>query len=90
MKPPGGEDSTYRDALAVERTRLANERTLLSYIRTGLGLLGAGIVLVKLVSGRLATASGVGLVLAGIVVTAVGLVRFRSVQQRLARPQRGP
>jgi putative membrane protein len=76
-------NSTHRDELAVERTRLANERTLLAYIRTSLALLGGGILLVRLVGGRLASATGFALVLCGIFLIGCGMVRFRSVQRRV-------
>jgi putative membrane protein len=86
MSPdPASEAGGLRDQLAVERTRLANERTLLAYVRTSLGLIAAGVVVLQLMPGFLAGGGGVTLVLAGIALVAIGLARFRQVQQRLSR-----
>lgn len=73
-----------RDQLAVERTRLANERTLLAYVRTALGLVGAGVVVIQLIPGWLASAAGAALVLAGLAGIVIGVTRFRQVRRRLS------
>jgi len=76
--------SDTRDKLALERTRLANERTLLAYVRTGLSLLAASAVLFQFFS-SLHSYIAVAWVLAvsGLVVLAVGVIRFNLVRSRL-------
>lgn len=39
---------TYRDCLALERTKLSIDRTLLAYLRTSLTLIIVGITFIKL------------------------------------------
>lgn len=70
-------ESTLRDRLAVRRTELANERTLLAYVRTGLMLAASGATLWRLEPvGAGDREIGVGAMVAGVLVLAVGLWRF--------------
>ena len=77
-------DTDIRDKLALERTRLANERTLLAYVRTGLSLLAASAVLIQFFS-HLGSyvASAWMLAVAGVVVIAIGVMRFNRVRVAL-------
>ena len=80
------EQLTLRDHLARDRTVLANERTLLSYLRTAFGMLAGGVTLLKLFpDDRWLGCVGVGLLVAGTLVTAVGTWRFSVVNARLRR-----
>lgn len=75
---------TLRDHLAMERTSLASERTLLAYARTAILLAGSGLTLIKLQpTGSLDHLLAGGLLLAAIIVSLFGLLRFRAVRKRM-------
>ena len=77
---------TLRDKLAMERTELANERTFLAYVRTSLSLIAGAAVLFQFFSSVQAyIALAWILAVAGVLVLVVGIYRFRSVKNRLAR-----
>jgi putative membrane protein len=70
-------DSLIRDRLAVVRTKLANERTLLAYLRTALMLVASGVTLWRLQpTGDIDRTIGFIAIAAGLIVLAVGVVRF--------------
>ena len=76
--------SSDRDHLALVRTDLANERTLLAYGRTGLMVLGSGVTLIKFFSDSAAMiTAGWGLSSVGVLVAAVGLIRFIRLNRSL-------
>ena len=84
MPDSTNEEITLRDVLAKDRTVLANERTLLAYIRTGFGFAVAGATLLKLFPDEIDSQVIASILLvAGVLVTAIGLVRFRQIQKRL-------
>lgn len=72
-----------RDYLALERTRLANERTLLTYLRSTLYLLITGVALVGLTPVKDLFWLGIFCLVMSAVTLIIGLVRFRSLKQRL-------
>lgn len=76
------DELTLRDRLAMKRTALANERTLLAYARTAMMLVASGATLWKLApfsaGDRWLGAIAIG---AGVVVLAVGTVRFVRTQK---------
>lgn len=74
-----------RDWLALSRSRLANERTLLAYVRTSLSMIGLGAILAKWIDHPTALGGGIVLAAAGVVVLAVGLVRFVQENRRYQR-----
>lgn len=79
--PPDGVDYRFT---------LANERTLLSWIRTALGLSAGAVAVVHLVPAAavpLGLRAGVGAVLAlvAVYVSVHGLLRWRAVDQAMAR-----
>lgn len=82
MKAP---DSAVRDRLALERTRLAGERTLLAYVRTALALLGGGAGALHFLDTPGGRALGWGLLGAGTLALAVGVLRFLALSRRLRR-----
>lgn len=73
-----------RDKLAMERTKLANERTFLAYVRTSLSLIAGAAVLFEFFS-SIPVYFVIAWVLAvlGVVVLAIGLLRFRMVRKEL-------
>ena len=75
-----------RDHLALDRTRLANERTLLTYVRTAIILIVSGVSLIKLFGAEHRTLLflGYALVPVGVLVGALGFVRFRQTDRRIA------
>lgn len=77
-------DTSNRDALALERTRLANERTFLAYVRTSLALLAAAAVILQFFpDGNIYMLIACLLAASGLVVITIGLYRFYKVRQRL-------
>ena len=88
VDPRGAAESSdliLRDVLAIDRTILANERTILAYFRTMLALLAAGGSLIHFIAEPWALAAGVVLLIAGPVLFAVGVWRFRRVNEHLRR-----
>ena len=80
------EEMILRDHLALDRTHLANERTLLAYVRTAFMLLAAGATAIKaLPNDRWAVVTGWTLLAGGLVVVALGAIRFASVRRRIRR-----
>jgi putative membrane protein len=77
------EDASTRDRLALQRTEMANERTLLSYVRTALALVAAGASAIHFLEGRVSDGIGVALIVVGVVVQAIGAIRFRGNARRL-------
>ncbi len=75
-----------RDQLAIDRTVLANERTLLAFVRTGLALAITGAGIAQLYPTLLIGAWG--LVAAGVLVTAVGFWRYRSMRLKIRKVDR--
>ncbi len=76
---------TLRDHLAVERTSLASERTLLAYARTAILLAGSGLTLFKLEPvGTFDQLLAGGLLVAALMVSVIGAMRFRGVRKRMA------
>jgi putative membrane protein len=78
------EDTQVRDRLALDRTMLANERTLLAYLRTGLAFAAAGASSVHFLDTLAADVLGWALVAVSVVLTTLGLDRFRRVRRRLS------
>lgn len=76
-------DLVLREYLAIERTRLANERTLLTYIRTGLYFLVAGSTIGHLVDTSFWKIMDLPLILAGVVITLIGIGRFMVVAREI-------
>lgn len=74
-----------RDHLALDRTVLANERTFLAYVRTALGLLVTGASFVKFGGSLALTVIGWAFVPAALIVAAIGLSRYQSMNSRLAQ-----
>jgi putative membrane protein len=75
---------SMRDKLALERTKLANERTFLAYVRTALSLVAGAAVLFQFFSSVQAyVAVAWVLAIAGVLVLAIGIYRFRSVRAQL-------
>lgn len=81
----GGNESTLRDYLALERTRLANERTLLSYLRTSLYLIVGGIAFLQVE--KLDSIHWLGYVCFALSVGAliVGTSRFVQLRRTISR-----
>lgn len=74
-----------KNELALLRTDLVNERTLLAYVRTALMIAGTGGTLIKFFGeSRDLLIAGFGLVGAGGVILAFGIVRFRVSAKRIA------
>ncbi len=62
---------------ATVRDHLANERTFLAYVRTSLALVGFGFVIARLdPTSRLSLASGVVMLVGGIVMAIFGAHRY--------------
>lgn len=74
-------ESALRDYLALERTVMSNERTLLAYIRTGLALCVTGFTGGYLFAEIKTLAIALSLV--GVLVGALGIIRFFNVKKRL-------
>ncbi|RMG27684.1 MAG: DUF202 domain-containing protein [Bacteroidetes bacterium] len=76
---------TYRDYLAIERTRLANERTFLAYFRTAVAMLASGIVIFKVEFFE--NIAWIGLILMGMApaIFIIGLWRLLYVKRRIKR-----
>ncbi|MBN1755340.1 DUF202 domain-containing protein [bacterium] len=72
-----------RDYLALERTQLANERTLLSYIRASLYLVLGGIAFMQLKGFANIRWLGYLSLLTSVVLMAVGIIRFTTLNRRL-------
>lgn len=64
---------------------LANERTYLAWLRTGIAVAGLGVAIGKFAPdrGAHAVASGVILVVCGLLVSAYGTTRYRLVGRQL-------
>ena len=75
-----------RDWLALSRTRLANERTLLAYLRTSVSLIGLGLITAQWFDHRIAVITGVTLVVLGVILLAVGGLRFVQEHRRCHLP----
>lgn len=72
------------DKLALERTKLANERTFLAYVRTSLSLVAGAAVLFQFFSTvHVYVAAAWVLAIAGVLMLAVGIYRFRAVRAGL-------
>ncbi|TWU43333.1 hypothetical protein Q31b_23720 [Novipirellula aureliae] len=72
--------------LNLVRTDLANERTLLAYGRTGLMVSGTGVTLIKFFADEeILQVIGWAFLGLGLLVGAVGLLRFASLHARLHR-----
>jgi inner membrane protein YidH len=95
-QPPREEAGPPEPRDAARRTRLANERTYLAWWRTGLGCLA-----VSLAAGRLVpvlahgtrwpyTVVGVGFAAVGIAFIWVAFVRYRHVEDAIARGEFAP
>jgi putative membrane protein len=85
-------DDAQKRGLDVERTRLANERTFLAWWRTGLAAVAAGFALGRLLPSAIEGVTswpyillGVMLAGAGVAATIYGTVRFRMVEEAIAR-----
>jgi putative membrane protein len=76
---------TLRDRLAVERTEQANERTLLAYARTALTLIIAGLTFVHFFQKGLVWAIGLAFIPLGLVIAAVGYIRYRRRRQEMRK-----
>lgn len=81
-------DSPLRDELAAVRTHLANERTLLAYLRSGVALLIAGITIVHFAQAGWFHFVGVVCVPGGLLVSAIGVMRYRRVKGRIDRKEK--
>lgn len=73
-----------RDELAVDRTLLANERTLLAYLRSGVALLIAGVSIMHFSQGGWFQAVGIACLPTGVIVGAIGIVRYRRMNRAIA------
>ena len=82
---PTRHETWLRDVLAIDRTILANERTLLSYFRTMLALLAAGGSLIQFVDAPWAIPAGVASIVSAPVLFAIGVWRYRRVNNDLRR-----
>lgn len=78
-----------RDYLAADRTVLANERTFLAYIRTGLTLFVAGVTFIHFFEPVMIIVLGWLFVPLGIVVFAIGAMRYRKMQSLLREMEEG-
>ena len=81
-------DLVLREYLAIERTKLANERTLLTYIRTGLYFLVAGSTLGAVIDTTFWDLMGIPIIIVGVVITALGVVRFVRVARQIANSRK--
>jgi len=81
-------DLVLREYLAIERTKLANERTLLTYVRTGLYFLVAGSSLGHLIDTAFWNMMGLPTILVGVVITALGTVRFIRVGHQITNSKK--
>ena len=81
MKSEG--EGQLRDRLARERTKLAIERTLLAYVRTALAFVVVGIPAIFMFEVFLIQALGVVSIFLGIVVAALSIYRYASVNRSL-------
>ncbi len=71
------------DRLAIARTDLANERTLLAYLRTALAVAAGGVAVIEVFTLPVLVIFGWALIPLGLIVLAVGIVRFRRTRQVL-------
>jgi putative membrane protein len=71
------------------RTVLANERTFLAYLRSSLALIATGVTAIHFIPGKVATGSGVPLVLLGFVCLIYGILRFRAASRAISGGGRG-
>lgn len=76
------EETALRDALAADRTDMANERTLLAYVRTGLAFLAVGGTCLKVFDTVPMRLTGGLCLVAGAIILAAGVVRFRHWRRR--------
>ncbi|MBC8156239.1 MAG: DUF202 domain-containing protein [Bacteroidetes bacterium] len=74
---------TLTEHLAADRTDLANERTLLDYVRTALALIISGTGFSELVASPVLRLVFLFFLPLGVVVLAVGVVRFRQRRKAL-------
>ena len=78
------EDLILRDELAIDRTLLANERTLLAYLRFGVALVIAGVSIMNLSQQEWFWMIGVACIPIGIITAAIGVVRYRNMNNAIA------
>ncbi len=87
LKEQQHKNSEIRDQMSMMRTSFSNERTLMAYIRTAIALLGGGFAAVKLSEEIYLEILGVGLMIAGILITIYSFYRY-FMKKRLLRIQR--
>ncbi|MEV0947262.1 DUF202 domain-containing protein [Rhodococcus sp. NPDC049939] len=77
--------TTQPNVGSVARDHLANERTYLAWLRTGMSVAAVGVAVAKFAPDRggHAVASGLILVVAGLLVSAYGTFRYRSVGRQI-------
>ena len=83
------EKMILRDYLAADRTILANERTFLAYIRTGLTLFVAGVTFIHFFDPVLIIIMGWTFIPLGVIMLAVGAMRYRKMQSVLREMEEG-
>jgi putative membrane protein len=76
-----------RTEWALERTLLAKERTFAAWLRTGLAAFAVGFGVAELLGDLgppwLASAIGIGLILAGAAIISIGFLNYRRALDRL-------
>lgn len=73
-----------RDELAIDRTLLANERTLLAYLRSAVALVIAGTSIMHFANQGWFLAVGVACIPTGIITGAIGILRYRKMNNSIA------
>jgi putative membrane protein len=80
-----GNNLILRDELAIDRTLLANERTLLSYLRSAVALFIAGGTIIHFSTEGWFWVLGLACIPIGIITGIIGVARYRSMNQSIAR-----
>lgn len=83
-------DLILRDELAIDRTVLANERTLMAYLRSAMALLIAGVSIMHFSSEPWFWMVGVACLPTGLVTGAIGVVRYRRMNRKIALVRNRP
>lgn len=82
--------ATQENIDGAARNSLANERTFLSWFRTAVTLLALGAAIVRFNLVKRSLASGIILLVMGIVMMYLGLLRYFQVQRKLQRMEFQP
>ncbi|WP_072691192.1 YidH family protein [Rhodococcus marinonascens] len=77
--------TTQPNVGSVARDHLANERTYLAWLRTGMSVAAIGVAVAKFAPDRggNAVASGLILIVAGLLVSGYGTFRYRNVGRQI-------